>query len=120
MKILLPPSEGKAPSPGRGSPVKLSSLSLPELTATRSELITALTKLCQGPRAKAVSTLGLTPGLAREVEKNAQLLTAPAIAAGSLYSGVSGGLQPTSTCEALGGGAGRSKRDISQKRYSTE
>lgn len=88
MKILLPPSEGKAPSPRRGSAVKLSSLSLPELTATRSELVSVLTQLCQGPRAKAVSTLGLTPGLASEVEKNAQLLTAPAIAAGSLYTGV--------------------------------
>ncbi|MEI6694177.1 MAG: peroxide stress protein YaaA [Actinomycetes bacterium] len=88
MKILLPPSEGKAASPKRGSALKLSSLCAPELNPTREKLIEALVKLAKGPSKKAITTLGLTPGLAVEIEKNAQLLTAPTLPVRQLYTGV--------------------------------
>jgi cytoplasmic iron level regulating protein YaaA (DUF328/UPF0246 family) len=86
--ILLPPSEGKAPVPSRGRPLDVDALSLPALTPARKQLVTALERLAQGPRGAAVTALGLTAGLAGEVDKDAVLTTAPAMPAARLYSGV--------------------------------
>jgi cytoplasmic iron level regulating protein YaaA (DUF328/UPF0246 family) len=85
--ILLPPSEGKADAPRRGSPVELDRLTLPELRDARQAVIEDLVKLSAEPET-ALGTLGLTPGLAGELERNARLETAPAIPAGKLYTGV--------------------------------
>ena len=88
MLILLPPSEGKADNPPTGTPLDLNTLSFPELTPTRLKVLTSLVKLAQGPRDKAVVALGLTPGLADELDKDAALLTAPVQAVADLYTGV--------------------------------
>jgi cytoplasmic iron level regulating protein YaaA (DUF328/UPF0246 family) len=86
--ILLPPSEGKAENPDTGPLLDLSTLSFPELTATRHKVLTSLVKLAQGPRRRAVEALGLTPGLAGEIDKDAALLSAPVQPVSSLYTGV--------------------------------
>jgi uncharacterized protein len=88
MLILLPPSEGKAPSPARGRPLDLGRLAQPELTQARSQLTTALAELCAGDAVAARAALGLSPGLAGEVEVNRRLLTAPTRPAADLYTGV--------------------------------
>jgi cytoplasmic iron level regulating protein YaaA (DUF328/UPF0246 family) len=85
--ILLPPSEGKA-APRRGRPLDLATLSAPELTETRSTLLDALVRLCTDDPDKAREVLGLTPGLAGEVARNAALRSAPTTTAGRLYTGV--------------------------------
>jgi uncharacterized protein len=86
--VLLPPSEGKAAPPRRGRPLDLEALTLPELTPTRAALLSALEKLAQGPRPAAVKALGLSPGLADEIDKDAVLTTAPTLPASRLYTGV--------------------------------
>jgi cytoplasmic iron level regulating protein YaaA (DUF328/UPF0246 family) len=86
--ILLPPSEGKAAS-GSGDPLDLAALSLPDLTSARDRVLTALVALCEQPdtdRARAV--LGLSPGQAGELARNAGLREAPAAPAGEVYTGV--------------------------------
>jgi cytoplasmic iron level regulating protein YaaA (DUF328/UPF0246 family) len=85
--ILLPPSEGKADAPRRGNPVALDRLTLPALRDARTAVIEDLVQLSADPAA-AIETLGLTPGLAGEVERNARLRDAPAVPAGRLYTGV--------------------------------
>jgi hypothetical protein len=85
--LLLPPSEGKAATPRRGKPLDLDALSFPELTTARRRVLTELVALC-ADRDKAVDVLGLTPGLAGEVDKDAGLLTAPTLPASALYTGV--------------------------------
>ncbi|MFE0329920.1 peroxide stress protein YaaA [Streptomyces sp. NPDC058960] len=87
MLVLLPPSEGKAPS-GRGAPLKLESLSLPGLTAAREAVLGELVELCTGDVEKASQVLGLSEGLRGEVAKNAGLPTAGARPAGEIYTGV--------------------------------
>ncbi|TGN78009.1 peroxide stress protein YaaA [Streptomyces bauhiniae] len=87
MLVLLPPSEGKAPS-GRGAPLKPESLSLPGLAAARQAVLTELVELCAGDEEKAREVLGLSEGLRGEVAKNAGLLTAGARPAGEIYTGV--------------------------------
>lgn len=87
MLVLLPPSEGKASS-GRGAPLKLESLSLPELTATREAILGELVELCVGDEDKAREVLGLSEGLRGEVAKNTELRTAGARPAGEIYTGV--------------------------------
>lgn len=88
MLVLLPPSEGKAAPPRRGRPLDLEALTLPELTPTRAALLSALEKLAQGPRPAAAKALGLSPGLADEIDKDAVLTTAPTLPASRLYTGV--------------------------------
>ncbi|GAA3692918.1 peroxide stress protein YaaA [Nonomuraea antimicrobica] len=83
MLILLPPSEGKA-SEGSGPPV--SELSFPALDKHRKRVLTALIRASK--RRDALDVLGLTPGLAGELEKNAALRTAPTLPAAALYTGV--------------------------------
>lgn len=87
MLILLPPSEGKW-APARGKPLDLESLSFPELADTRRRVLDALVDLCRRDLDGAMSTLGLSPGLAAEVPRNAELEAAPTAAAGRVYTGV--------------------------------
>ncbi|MFF5227316.1 YaaA family protein [Dactylosporangium sp. NPDC000521] len=87
MLILLPPSEGKAAAPRRGAALDLDRLSLPALSDARTTVVDDLVKLSDDP-ALALTTLGLTPGLADEAARNAQLRTAPTLPAAALYTGV--------------------------------
>ncbi|MFG3256208.1 peroxide stress protein YaaA [Streptomyces sp. NPDC048172] len=90
MLVLLPPSEGKSAG-GRGKPLDLTALSLPELGAARATVLDELVALCSGDeddREKAREVLGLSEGLRGEVGKNAALRTAPARPAGEIYTGV--------------------------------
>jgi cytoplasmic iron level regulating protein YaaA (DUF328/UPF0246 family) len=85
--ILLPPSEGKF-APSRGKPLDLATLSFPELTSAREKVLDALVEVCHGDIEQARATLGLPPGLAGEVTRNAGLLTAPTTTVGQIYTGV--------------------------------
>ncbi|GGS20897.1 peroxide stress protein YaaA [Streptomyces griseoviridis] len=87
MLVLLPPSEGKAPS-GRGGPLEPESLSLPGLAGARAAVLDELVELCAGDEEKAREVLGLSAGLRGEVGKNAGLRTAGARPAGEIYTGV--------------------------------
>lgn len=87
MLVLLPPSEGKAPS-GRGTPLKPESLSLPGLATAREAVLGELVELCAGDEEKAREVLGLSEGLRGEVAKNAGLRTAGARPASEIYTGV--------------------------------
>ncbi|MFI5913008.1 YaaA family protein [Dactylosporangium sp. NPDC051541] len=87
MFILLPPSEGKADAPRRGAAVDLAKLSVPELAEARRAVMDDLVKLAADPPA-AIAVLGLGAGQTAEVERNARLETAPAQAAGKVYTGV--------------------------------
>jgi cytoplasmic iron level regulating protein YaaA (DUF328/UPF0246 family) len=86
--LLLPPSEGKAPGPRRGRPVDLERLSSPVLTPARAAMLDALVTLCSGDVDKAREVLGLSAGLATEVDRDRRLRTAPAIPVRDLYTGV--------------------------------
>lgn len=86
--VLLPPSEGKAPAPRRGRALDVDALTFPDLAATRRRLLTALVELCSADPEVARGTLGLSPGLADEVTRNAALLRTPTRTAAELYTGV--------------------------------
>ncbi|MDQ6641710.1 MAG: peroxide stress protein YaaA [Actinomycetota bacterium] len=86
MLILLPPSEGKR-APRRGNRLR------PErwpatLAAPRQQILTALVSLCEDDPEQAAKVLGLGPGQADEVRRNARLLTAPTARADGIYTGV--------------------------------
>jgi cytoplasmic iron level regulating protein YaaA (DUF328/UPF0246 family) len=83
--ILLPPSESKT-GRARGRRLDWSALSFPDLTTTRQEVASALARTSARPDAAAV--LGVSPGLAGEVARNAELARAAALPAARLYSGV--------------------------------
>lgn len=85
--ILLPPSEGKSAPPG-GSPVDLDTLSFPELTGDRGDLLAALVRLCRASPDAAARALGLGPRQSDDVARNAVLPQAPAAPAREVYSGV--------------------------------
>ncbi|MFE6777891.1 peroxide stress protein YaaA [Streptomyces sp. NPDC057702] len=87
MLVLLPPSEGKAPS-GSGAALKPEGLSLPELGAARGAVLDELVALCTGDEDEAARVLGLSAGLRGEIAKNADLRTAGARPAGQIYTGV--------------------------------
>ena len=87
MLVLLPPSEGKAPS-GRGAPLKPESLALPGLAPAREAVLDELVELCAADEDKAREVLGLSEGLRGEIAKNAALRTAGARPAGEIYTGV--------------------------------
>jgi cytoplasmic iron level regulating protein YaaA (DUF328/UPF0246 family) len=82
--ILLPPSEGKA-EPRRGKPLDEGAGPLAE---ARRPVLDALVALCQGPEDEAVRVLGLSPGQAGDVRRNARLRALPAAAAERIYTGV--------------------------------
>jgi cytoplasmic iron level regulating protein YaaA (DUF328/UPF0246 family) len=86
--ILLAPSEGKTSPPAGAPPVDLAALAFPQLTARRQRLIAALAKLASGPQAKALKALGLSAGQAGELERDRDLLGAPAAPAAEVYTGV--------------------------------
>jgi len=88
MLILLPPSEGKSGGPAAGPALDLTTLSFPQLTTTRNKVLTSLIRLAKGPRRKAIEALGLSPGLASEIDKDVVLLTAPTLPVAELYTGV--------------------------------
>jgi uncharacterized protein len=85
--ILLPPSEGKTPA-RRGKPLDLDSLPFPELAPARRKVLGALVELCSGDVEDARAVLGLPPGLAELVSRNATLLAAPTARADRVYTGV--------------------------------
>lgn len=88
MIVLLAPSEGKTPAPAGAAPADLGALAFPALTERRETLVTRLERLAGGPRRKALAALGLSATQAGELERDANLLGAPAAPAGAVYSGV--------------------------------
>ena len=88
MLIVLPPSEGKT-APADGAPVDLGSLAYPELTAKRERALAALVRVSSSKqRGRALKALGLSPGQAGELDRNAALERAPAAPAAEVYTGV--------------------------------
>jgi len=85
--ILLPPSEGKT-APAKGKRLAMPTLSFPELATTRREVLDALVSLCEGPAAKARTTLGISARQDDELERNRRLRTTPTAPAGEIYTGV--------------------------------
>ena len=88
MLIVLPPSEAKSlPTSGMSlSPASLSFAN--ELTIPRAEVWKRLISVASGPKKRALSTLGLTPGLADELIRNSNLRSAPCGPAIEIYAGV--------------------------------
>ena len=84
MLILLPPSEGKA-QPRRGKPVDPGSGPLAD---ARREVRDALVELCRRSEDDAVRVLGLSPGQADDVRRNARLPELPSAPAERIYTGV--------------------------------
>lgn len=88
MLILLPPSEGKA-SPSGKSLLDLDSLVFADhLSAKRAALVTALEKLAAGSQNKAIQALGISAGQAGDIDRDAELASAPAAPASRVYTGV--------------------------------
>jgi cytoplasmic iron level regulating protein YaaA (DUF328/UPF0246 family) len=86
--VLLPPSEGKT-APADGLPFAARDLAFAdELGPTRERVLTALQRVCRGSQRRALDLLGLSPGLAGELERNRGLRDAPAAPAASVYTGV--------------------------------
>lgn len=86
MLVLLPPSETKA-SGGDGPPLRLDTLSHPELTPTRRKLIDELVRLAEDVSAARVA-LGLSERQVGELARNAALWNAPTRPALHRYTGV--------------------------------
>lgn len=86
MRIILPPSETKAPG-GAGAPLDPAALGFPELAGVRAEIAADLTALA-ADRDRAMAALGLGPRLAAEVDADRELATAPTMAALDRYTGV--------------------------------
>ncbi len=87
MLILLPPSEAKR-APARGKPLDLDTLSYPQLTPLRRDLLSSLVTLCRDDAPTAMTALDLGPTQFDLVVQNADLPTAPTAAAGTVYTGV--------------------------------
>ncbi|MCW2600391.1 MAG: hypothetical protein JWM02_2220 [Frankiales bacterium] len=87
MLVLLPPSEGKATG-SDGSPLDLSALSFPALTKPRRSLVKELVRLAKQEPAALQKALGLSDKRRAELDKNAQLLKAPALPTMELYTGI--------------------------------
>ena len=88
MIVLLAPSEGKtAPALG-AAPLDLDALAFPELTPMRLDLIARVEKLTTVAPKRALAALGLKPGQASELDRNRDLLHAPAAPAAEVYTGV--------------------------------
>lgn len=85
MLILLPPSEGKTPADA-GSPLDLSALHFPQLTAARQAVVDALAIV--SAQEDALAHLGVGASLGHEVLRNTRLDLEPAAPAHTIYSGV--------------------------------
>lgn len=86
MLVLLPPSEGKATPPRRGSRLDLEQVSFAGLTAARQELIDRLAETSARP--DALARLGVGESLAAEVAANRTLREARTLPAARLFTGV--------------------------------
>ena len=86
MKILLPPSETKRPG-GDGGPLRLDGLVLPSLLTQREHIADALIALASDPDT-AQRVLKLSDRQRGEIVHNAQLRSAPTMAAVDRYTGV--------------------------------
>lgn len=86
MLLLLPPSEGKTRAPAGARPVDLGSLTRPQLTRARQQVLDALVQACAGPG--ALDLLGVGVSLGPEVRRNVRLRTEPASDMVRVYSGV--------------------------------
>jgi cytoplasmic iron level regulating protein YaaA (DUF328/UPF0246 family) len=84
--VLLPPSETKA-SGGDGPPLRLDTLSHPELTPTRRKLVDELVGLAGDVSAGRVA-LNLSERQVGELARNAELWHAPTLPALHRYTGV--------------------------------
>jgi len=84
--VLLPPSETKRTG-GDGPPLDLGSLSWPELTALRGDLVRELVELASDPPA-CRKALGISPAQDAEIERNATLHSSPTLPALRRYTGV--------------------------------
>jgi uncharacterized protein len=85
--VLLPPSEGKADG-GDGPPLDLAALSFPALTPVRERLVAAVERAARRDPDRLRAALGLSPGQAGEVDKDAELTTSPTLPALRRYTGV--------------------------------
>lgn len=88
MILFLPPSEGKT-EPAQGDPVELDSLAFPDtLGEVRRTVLSALAEIATTDREEAIRMLGISAGQAGDVDRNADLVEAPAGPAIEVYSGV--------------------------------
>lgn len=87
MLVLLPPSESKT-APRRGTRLDLHRLAFPELTEARAQVLVRLVQLCRADPDAAAATLGLGPGQAGEIARNAELPGALAARADRVYTGI--------------------------------
>ncbi|MCQ9342402.1 peroxide stress protein YaaA [Corynebacterium kozikiae] len=84
MLIILPPSETKAAG-GNGPALDLGSLSFPQLTETRREILEDLRALDVGT---ALGVLGISESLRGEAEANLEVLSSPTMPALHRFTGV--------------------------------
>ena len=87
MLVLLPPSETKATGTD-GPPLDLGALSFPTLTRTRKTLVRDVVRLAKKRTEDLRLALGVSERQREEVLKDRVLLTAPALPALSLYTGI--------------------------------
>ena len=85
--VLLPPSEGKATG-SDGPALDLSALSFSALTRTRTKVVKALVRAAKKDRPALQKALQLSDKQVAELDKDAQLLTAPTLPASELYTGI--------------------------------
>lgn len=86
MIVLLPPSETKRPG-GDGEPLRLGALSVPELTPLRAALVDELVELAASPEASR-KALAISASQDSEIQRNAELRSAPTMPAIDRYTGV--------------------------------
>lgn len=86
MIVLLPPSETKRVG-GDGPPLRLPTLSSPELGPLRTALVDELVELA-ADRSACRRALGLSASQDGEIDRNAELRSAPTLPAIARYTGV--------------------------------
>jgi uncharacterized protein len=86
--VLLAPSEGKTPPPADAPPADLAGIAFPALNERREILVERLDRVARGPQRRALAALRLGAGQAAELDRNLDLLGAPAAPAGAVYTGV--------------------------------